>query len=337
MTKYTPECPFCSRPIARPKPTRTEFVEIISGKCDCGAVYVCDPTGHNVGEAYSDAIAVATGEWSISDMDTESYDLKEMDYDLKSHSMIYAKGLKVQAGKLIFIKLGKKDEKVSEAVGAASDAGLPDDPAVAGMKLKDQIRYFLEMKRPDAIGKIAVKDKNVIKWLISFSYDKEGVMTWRAIEAMGYVAKELGAARQDILRDAVRKLLWSMGDESGGIGWSAPEFLGEIVRRVPDSFSDLVPILWSNREEASFRPGVVWAMIRIAEVRPNLPDIAAGELSELAEDPSPTVRGYTAVLAKLIHSDCKNEILLKLSEDLDTLFYFRNGELNSVTVAELAG
>ncbi|HMK55516.1 MAG TPA: HEAT repeat domain-containing protein [Dissulfurispiraceae bacterium] len=337
MTKYTPECPYCGKPLARPEPTRTEFVEIISGKCDCGAVYVCDPTGHNVGEAYSDAMALAAGEWNIGDMDAESYDLKEMDYDLRSHSRVYAKGLNVQSGKLIFIRMAGKGEKESEVGGAESDAGLPDDPAVAGMKLKDQVRYFLETKRPEAIGKLAVKDKNVIKWLISFSYDKEDVMTWRAIEAMGYVAKELGAARQDILRDTVRKLLWSMGDESGGIGWSAPEILGEIVRSVSDAFSDIVPILWTNREEASFRPGVVWAMIRISQVRPDLLSITGDELLELANDPNPAVRGYTAVLTEAILLDGNSEILLKLSGDLDTLLYYEGGDLNSVTVAELAG
>ena len=46
----------------------TELGAIISGRCACGAVYVCDPTGHNVGEAYGDAIAFAKGDWDIGNV-----------------------------------------------------------------------------------------------------------------------------------------------------------------------------------------------------------------------------------------------------------------------------
>jgi len=68
----------------------------------------------------------------------------------------------------------------------------------------------------------------------------------------------------------VRKLLWSLSDESGGIGWSAPELLGEIVSVDPKRFSDIVPLIAQvyEVEEEVFRPGVVYALARIAEAAP---------------------------------------------------------------------
>ena len=336
MSKLTPECPFCGKYISKPAPTRTEFVEIISGKCECGAVYVCDPTGHNVGEAYGDAMALATGDWNIGELASDSYDMKEMSYDLKSHSRISAKGLNMKAGGLIFIKMGRPDEcaKVENEVPERGDE--QEDPAVAGMKLKDQVRYFLENGRPEVVGKLALKDKNVIKWLTSFSYDKEDTLTWRAIDAMGHVARELRTTRLDVVRETVRKLLWSMSDESGGIGWSAPEILGEIIRSDPDEFGDIVPILWSNREEPSFRPGAVWAMVRVAGVRPDLIPAGSNELKDLANDPNATVRGYTALLAGELTFQGKEGILSKLAKDSSGLRIYSGGALIETTVAELA-
>lgn len=336
MSKLTPECPYCGRYISKPVPTRTEFVEIISGKCECGAVYVCDPTGHNVGEAYGDAMAFASGEWNIGELASDCYDMKEISYDLKSHSKISAKGLNMKAGALIFIKMGKTDECAQVENQGPETGGEPEDPAVAGMRLKDQVRYFLEQGRPDAVGKLALKDKNVIKWLTSFSYDKESNLTWRAIEAMGHVARELRTTRLDVVRETVRKLLWSMSDESGGIGWSAPEILGEIIRSAPDEFMEIVPILWSNREEPSFRPGAVWAAARVAGVRPDLVSVGSDELRELADDPSATVRGYTSLLSGELSFEGKDELLRKLSEDSSALRVYSEGALKETTVAELA-
>ncbi|MGO9378842.1 MAG: DVU0298 family protein [Dissulfurispiraceae bacterium] len=336
MSKLTPECPYCGKYISQPVPTRTEFVEIISGKCECGAVYVCDPTGHNVGEAYGDAMALATGQWNIGELGPDSYDMKEMFYNLKSHSRMSAKGLNMQCGKLIFIKMGRLEDKVQVEKQRADPDSRSEDPAVIGMKLKDQVRYFLEKGCHEAVGRLAVKDKNVIKWLTSFSYDKEDNLTWRAIEAMGHVVRELGRTRLDVVRETVRKLLWSMSDESGGIGWSAPEFLGEIIRSDPDEFTDIVPILWSNREEPSFRPGVLWAMVRVAGVRPDLISVVPDQLAELADDPNPTVRGYTALLSGGLSFEGKGELLKKLSEDSSVLNVYTDGTLKKVTVAELA-
>jgi hypothetical protein len=341
MSKLTPECPYCGKYIDRPKDNMTELGEITSGRCTCGAVYVCDPTGHNVGEAYGDAIAFAKGDWDIGNLGLDEYDAKEMDYDLKSHSRVSVKGMNLHAGKLIFIRMTQPtDEKVAtesvESSDPKTDAVL-DDPTFAGMKLKAQVRCLLEKGLLDVVGKLALKDKNVIKWLISFSYDKEDQMTWRAIEAMGYVARALRTTHLDVLRETVRRLLWSMSDESGGIGWSAPETLGEIVRSDPEEFRDIIPILWSNREEESFRPGAVWALARVAGVRPDMVAFSSDNLKELVSDPNPAVRGYAALLVRATTPEGKEDILRKLSGDFGILRVYSNGLLREKTVSELAG
>jgi hypothetical protein len=154
---------------------------------------------------------------------------------------------------------------------------------------------------------------------------------------MGYVARALRTTHLDVLRETVRRLLWSMSDESGGIGWSAPETLGEIVRSDPEEFRDIIPILWSNREEESFRPGAVWALARVAGVRPDMVAFSSDNLKELVSDPNPAVRGYAALLVRATTPEGKEDILRKLSGDFGILRVYSNGLLREKTVSELAG
>ena len=47
-----PWCPFCGIDVGRTKDAvQRKMTEFPVGSCDCGAVYVCDATGHNVGAA----------------------------------------------------------------------------------------------------------------------------------------------------------------------------------------------------------------------------------------------------------------------------------------------
>jgi hypothetical protein len=136
--------------------------------------------------------------------------------------------------------------------------------------LKKSILRALESNDLDAIASLVKENKRALAILVRISYDKETLAGWRAIKAIGLAAKVLVKTDYEFLRETVRKLLWSLSDESGGIGWSAPELLGEIVSADPERFSDIVPLIAQvyEVEEEVFRPGVVYALARIAETAP---------------------------------------------------------------------
>lgn len=332
MNKYPPECPFCGRHVVRPETTMTEFGEILSGRCNCGAVYVCDPTGHNTGEAYMEAMAMAKGDWDIGLMDEYmDYQTEDMDYDLKNHMRLYSAGMGETRGKLVFVKLKRPDAQQSQPVGIISKS---EHRGKKG-NLKERIKDALSTRSYDEITDMARRDKGVIRYLISLAYDKDDVMGWRAIEAMGYVAGELSKQRVDIVRDTIRRLLWSMGEESGGIGWSAAEMIGEIIRSNPDQFTDIVPIVWSFHEEEMFRPGTIWAMGRIASVRPDLVKFILKDMQDMITDKNPAVRGYAAWVIGILREDGFMEDINKLISDNSTVNFYQEGELTKKTVAEI--
>jgi len=332
MNKYPPECPFCGRYIIRPEIKRTEFGEVLSGKCNCGAVYVCDPTGHNAGEAYMEALAMAKGDWDIGLMNEDmDYQTKDMDYDLKSHTRLYSAGMGEIHGKLIFVRLKMPDVQQSQSPEMPTKTSMLEG---RGKKenLKERIKSALGDRSYDEIADMARRDKGVIRRLISLAYDKDDVMAWRAIEAMGSVAGELSKERIDIVRDTIRRLLWSMGEESGGIGWSAAEMLGEIIRSNPDQFIDIIPIVWSFHEEEMFRAGTVWAMGRIASVRPDLVRFILKDVQGMITDKNPTVRGYAAWVIGILGADSLLEDINKLVNDQSAINFYYGGELTRKTV-----
>jgi hypothetical protein len=348
MNKYTPECPFCGRIINRPAEIKTEFGNVSTGGCECGAVYVCDPTGHNTGEAYTEALALAKGGWQINAMDENvDYEAIDMEYDEKSHQRLYSKGLRSLSGRLVFVKL--KEQQFENSVQAPT---VPTAPAAGDvrvfaitqdskMHMKDKVKGLLKLQAYGQVADMAGQDKGIIRCLISLSYDKQDVISWRAIEAIGVISRTYAKGMMDILRDTVRRLLWSMGEESGGIGWSAAEMLGEIVTGDPDAFNDIIPIIWSFKEEEMFRAGIVWAMGRIAMIRPELVEFIIPDLPEMLEDGNPAVRGYTVLLMGLLHDALiagkVRQQVSKLLGDSSPVPVYYEGELVTRTVGDIAG
>jgi len=136
--------------------------------------------------------------------------------------------------------------------------------------IKKIIHDLLEQNDLDAVASFVQRNKKALSQLIRMAYDKDTLEGWRAIKAIGRASRTLVKTDDEFLRVTIRKLLWSLTDESGGIGWSAPEILGEIVSADPDKFSDIIPLIAGvyEIEEKVFRPGVVYALAGIAESAP---------------------------------------------------------------------
>jgi hypothetical protein len=139
-------------------------------------------------------------------------------------------------------------------------------------KSKRDIRTALEKNDVEKVAACAKGDRKTISMLIRIAYNKDTLAGWRAIKVIGLAARALVKTDAEFLRETCRKLLWSLTDESGAIGWSAPEILGEIVSSEPRRFRDIIPITGSayELEEDVFRAGVVYALCRVAEAAPEL-------------------------------------------------------------------
>lgn len=171
----------------------------------------------------------------------------------------------------------------------------------------------------------------IVKYLISISYDKSELVAWRSIEAMGVFVASVSSHSPEFGRLTLRRLFWSITDESGGIGWSAPEMIGEIVRNDPEKYHDIPQILWANIDEEFLQKGIIWAFGRISETAPELVYFSIPELKELCVKAKPDVRLYAAWAL------CKFGIIPELAQDSEniTTYLYEDTQYKEVSLAEI--
>jgi len=121
----------------------------------------------------------------------------------------------------------------------------------------------------------ALPARGVIRVLLASICSTEQALRWRAIRAMGRVVVELADEDMKAARTVMRRLMWSLNDESGGIGWGAPEAMGEIManhRGLADEFAHvLISYLdpcGNYLDYAPLRRGALWGVKRLCEADP---------------------------------------------------------------------
>ncbi len=202
--------------------------------------------------------------------------------------------------------------------------------------LKKEIKTLLANKDFVGLQKLYSLNNKVMTTLISLSYDKSSHIAWRSIETIGIISGHIAKVDSEIVRNMVGRLLWMIRDESGGIGWSVPEILGEIVRNNPELCADIAPIIASFHEEKMLTPGVLWALSRMGKLNPDTVDYAISIIRSYIFDNAIKNRCYAAkALGELgTVEDLKN--LEKLKTDNNPVDIYENGELIKKTVGEIA-
>ena len=196
---------------------------------------------------------------------------------------------------------------------------------------------LLEEKKYDEIVEMAKKDaKATFRLLIGSTYDKTDILCWRAIEVSGMIAGEIAKTNPDVIRSLAQRLLWMLRDESGNNLSSAPEMLGEIVRNSPVTLADIAPVIASFHDEAMLRQGVLRAIFRIGEVRPDLISISGEFLEPFLRDGDPAVRAYALLIAGAYKLKGTLPVMSALKNDGDTATLYNDGDFISVSVGQIA-
>jgi hypothetical protein len=105
-----PTCPFCGSPIARPMEIAVGPGERgQGGTCPCGAQYLVDPTGKNVGQVMVQALEIvagAIGKGMTELVPGEDYDEAILSYDWRTHqSPGVSKGFMDGYGRLYVVRV----------------------------------------------------------------------------------------------------------------------------------------------------------------------------------------------------------------------------------------
>jgi len=100
---------------------------------------------------------------------------------------------------------------------------------------------------------------------------------WNAVSAMGATVARLANQDMEAARIVMRRFMWSLNDESGGIGWGTPEAMAECLARHDGLAREYTKILVSFMREDGFylelpalQRGLLWGIDRLAQVCPEL-------------------------------------------------------------------
>jgi hypothetical protein len=208
--------------------------------------------------------------------------------------------------------------------------------------VKEQLRAWLADERYEPLVELAGRKKRVLSWLMALTYDRDPLIGWHAVEAIGLAASRVAAADPEFVRNYLRRLLWLLNDESGGIGWHAPQAIGEILRNRPRDFAEFVPLLISlldmeEEDAVRFRPGILWAIGRLGPALPDAVDPSIPLIVACLHDANAQTRGLAAwCLGQLgaIQNVPRLESLLKDESPVDL---YVGGQIVRTSVARLVG
>lgn len=204
------------------------------------------------------------------------------------------------------------------------------------MMIKEQVRGILNEQAYDRLFSLPASRKRILTMLISLTYDREDIVSWRAMEAIGLVTGEISASDPETVRHTVERLLWMIRDESGGIGWSVPETLAEIVVNNPELCSDIPPIIVSFHDEPPLRAGILRAIGRIGTLSQEMVRDALPVLRKYLHSDDSTVRGTAAwALGELNMPDTEDD-LKALLEDAAPVTLYEKGGFKEKTVGLIA-
>lgn len=161
---------------------------------------------------------------------------------------------------------------------------------------KASVRAILAKRDWPALLEWARNERDPPGTLTSLMFDLDEQVRWRAVEATGRVAALMAESDLDSVRELIRRLLWSMNDESGNLVWNAPEAIGEVLVNVPVLIDEYAGLLPSFLREEPFERGTHWAIARVGRLRPDLFADAVGELVASLESADAYQRAF-AVLA----------------------------------------
>lgn len=220
------------------------------------------------------------------------------------------------------------------------------DQNCSGRYLKKTVLAILKKPsfRQELVPLAQTIPRRLINALISGLYHKEEIRRWRAVVGMGITINAMVPSRMEWARVVMRRLMWSLNDESGGIGWGAPESMGEIMamcKPMAREYSHILKsYLYPDRNYIEYPPlqrGVLWAIGRLGYELPfNVSGIGVYLLPYM-QSRDPFLRGLSAWAAGTVVSEPEiGSNLRQLCDDQRQLTLFRKDRLQVVSVGILA-
>ena len=222
------------------------------------------------------------------------------------------------------------------------------------LHIKKQVINLLRREDLDSIldDLPSLPQKNLLNALFTCLCHPHELVRWHAVSSFGQVVSAMAVRDMEEARTVMRRFLWMLNDESGGIGWGVPEAMAEVMfhsRPLADEYLHMLvsytmddgPELFQDGnflELELLQEGVLWGLCRVAPLYgKELIELGLEENIEVyLRSQNDTVMGLACRLAGLLRLR-KYKPLIEPARDIhkQVRIYQQGGFYNS-TVAELA-
>jgi hypothetical protein len=185
--------------------------------------------------------------------------------------------------------------------------------------------------------------RQVVNPLFSFLYSLDETVKWRAVSAMGAVIAKLARSEIESARIIMRRFIWNLNDESGGIGWGSPEAMGETLarsKRLADEYTDI--LLSYIRPDGNFlehenlQRGVLWAVGRLARVRPQRVTHCTAFVLSYLQTRDLILNGHTLWALSAFPPVDESTAIQRFVDDKRHIRIYYEGRFKDYTLAQLA-
>lgn len=186
--------------------------------------------------------------------------------------------------------------------------------------------------------------KKTINTLVSFLCHLDERVRWRSVTALGLLVATMAEKSPEEGRILMRRFMWMLNEESGGIGWGVPEVMGEIIFRSSILDREYHRILVSYLDEQGnfldhdpLRQGALWAMARVSETKPHLMKDGEHLSRACLASGNPVDRALASLVAGFLHDRESLPFLENLVMDKTEITLYIEGDFCRLTVGGLAG
>ena len=214
-----------------------------------------------------------------------------------------------------------------------------------GRSVKKQLFDLLNQGDSDkALAEMGrLPPRQIINPLLSFIQSGNEKVKWGSVKAIGHVVGQLADRDLEAARVIMRRLMWTLNDESGGIGWGSPEAMGEIMaihRGLAQEYAHIL-ISYARQdgnylEHEGLQRGLLWGIGRLSETRPELVRESAGLFLPYLESRDAVIRGLAVRLMGLLRVKEAQPVLQTLAEDESAIALVIENRLAATRVKDLA-
>lgn len=355
--KTPPRCVFCGGEIDQPgERAQRQLGEFNIGECQCGAIYACDPTGHNIGSAMIEALVTACGDdwelaWELLPEDDYLTGRLE-DYDELTHQVLEQRHLdgRYVRGVLYFVRLQQEIDEIArqrrptpEQDKNAPAAAYPPlveperDPHRRRRRAdKKGVQQLALAGEVDALVDLAFDDLRTLRFLQRLLYTPDEDERWFVAHLIGQVCARLATRQPGAVSDLLHRLFEASSD-SAASHWGLVETMGAIIAARPDIYGGFTRHLLRYVNHVSTRSQVLWALGSIAASKPELiRETPYYQMANLLKDPDPLVRALTIrVLDRITAAEFHSQ-LANLVDDQQPVTIYEAGRPQQTTVGDLA-